>query len=110
MRAGSLRERIAIQAEVAGGGDTTWGTTKTWVDSSRVWASVKADTGSEGVEAEGVQSRSSYTVRIRYLDGVTSRNRIELKDGRLLDIVSVIDPTGKKHELEIKAVERPEAA
>ncbi|MGC4031477.1 MAG: phage head closure protein [Tepidisphaeraceae bacterium] len=105
-----MRERIVIQAEVADGGDTTWGTNTTWVDHARVWANVKAESGGEAVEGQAVVSRTAYTVRIRYLSGVTSRNRLALRDGRLLDVLSVVDPTGKKRELELAAIERQEAA
>lgn len=106
MRAGTLRERITLQKLVEGGGDAAWTTPREWVDGHRVWAGVVAASGGEKSGADGVLSSVSYTIRVRYLADVTSAWRVVWK-GKVLDIVSAIDPTGRGRELEIKAVEHP---
>lgn len=104
MRAATLRSRLAFQKQIAGGGDASWGSALEWVEFARVWGSVQAEAGTETAGDHAVMSSVTYTVRTRWLDGVTSQQRIVWND-RTLDILSVIDPTGRGRELEIKAVE-----
>lgn len=106
MRAGTLRERVTLQKLVSDGGDADWAKSKAWVDGYRVWGSVQAEAGGESSKGDGVVSSVTYTIRVRYLPDVTSEWRGLWKD-KTLDIVSVIDPTGRRRELEIKAVEHP---
>lgn len=104
MRAGTLKHRVTLQRQTPSGGDATWAAPTTWVDEHRVWASVQADAGAESKADNAVMTAVSYTIRIRFLADVTSEWRM-LWNGKTLDIVSVIDPTGRGHELEIKAIE-----
>ena len=104
MKAGTLRDRITLQKQTPSGGDDSYGPPSEWIDDSRVWASVKAEAGTEGAGDHGVMTAVTYTIKTRFVSGITTQNRVVWK-GVTLDIVSVIDPSGRGRELEIKAVE-----
>src|SRR5688572_7063004 len=103
MRAGLLRDRIDLLKPIATVGDE-WGKGTNWVSEATVWAEVKPVAGAEKATPTAVQTSVSYDIRIRFVPDVTSQWRVVWR-GRTLDIVSVIDPTGRGRELEIKAVE-----
>lgn len=103
MRAGTLRERVVIQASVPAT-DSEWGRVEQWQDVAETWANVKPAGGGESVKDQGVQSSLGYKVRIRFRSGVTSANRLVWR-GRVLDIVSAVDPDARRRELLITAKE-----
>lgn len=103
MRAGLLRERIDLLRPVANVGDE-WAKGTNWPTEYTGWAEVTPVAGAEKATAIAVQASVSYDIRIRFAPDVASDWRIVWR-GRLLDIVSVFDPTGRGRELEIKAVE-----
>jgi SPP1 family predicted phage head-tail adaptor len=102
MTAGTLRERITIQAQSTSGSQE-WGPSLAWGDVATVWASVEAAESSEDFGQKGTATATSYTVRIRYRADVTPACRLVWR-GRTLDIVGVIDVGGRRRECEIKAV------
>ena len=107
MRAGTLRNRVTFhRPKKVSNGD--WGSKIGWEEFATVWAEAIASSGAERVEQRGVEASNTYTIRLRYMDGVTPEHRVSV-DGRTLDIVSAIDPTGRKRELVISAVEHREA-
>jgi SPP1 family predicted phage head-tail adaptor len=105
MRAGTLRERIVIQAPMTVH-DPSWGPSEgeAWEQVANVAASVTASGAGESVRDDKVQSTVSYTIKLRHLDGIDSKHRIVWR-GRTLDIVSVTDPTQRRRELVIEAKE-----
>src|SRR5688500_2012536 len=103
MRAGTLRERVTIQASVPAS-DGKWGKVEQWQDVADTWANVKPLNGGESVKDQGVQSSLGFEVRIRFRSGVTSANRLVWR-GRVLDIVSAVDPDARRRELLITARE-----
>lgn len=103
MRAGTLRERITIQAMVPTT-DVEWGPGESAQDVVTVSASVIAQGGGEAVKDSGVQATTHYAIEIRYRDGIDSTNRIIWK-GKTLEVVSAIDPEGRKRRLVIDAIE-----
>jgi len=105
VRAGTLRERIVIQAPMTVH-DPQWGPSEgeAFENVATVWASVAASGAGESVRDDKVQSTIGYTIRLRYLDGIDSKHRIQWR-GRTLDIVSVTDPMQRRRELVIEAKE-----
>jgi SPP1 family predicted phage head-tail adaptor len=103
MRAGLLRERIDLLRPVTTVGDE-WGHGTNWPSEASVWAQVTPSAGAEKASDTAVQASVSYDIRIRFVPDVASDWRIVWR-GRSLDIVSVVDATGRGRELEIKAVE-----
>jgi SPP1 family predicted phage head-tail adaptor len=103
MRAGLLRERVDLLKPVATVGDE-WGKGTNWQTEYTGWAEVTPVAGAEKATTTAVQASVSYDIRIRFAPDLASDWRIGWR-GRLLDIVSVFDPTGRGRELEIKAVE-----
>ena len=101
MRAGTLRETITIQAQ----GTTSspeWGPSTAWTDVATIRASVLATTADEDFEQKGVATATRYTVKTRHRD-LSPANRLVWR-GLVLDIVGIVDPDGRRRELEIKAV------
>jgi SPP1 family predicted phage head-tail adaptor len=108
MRSGELRHRIKIQKHVASVG--SWGHESAWQDIATVWASVIAKSGTEKFDTKtsGVNGSTTYEVRLRYRPEISSELRF-IHAGRLLDLSSVVDPTGRKQELVCQCVEHSEA-
>jgi SPP1 family predicted phage head-tail adaptor len=55
-------------------------------------------TGNERFEAEREHGEVDHRWRLRYLDGVTTKMRVNY-DSRVFDIEARFDPTGKGEEL-----------
>jgi SPP1 family predicted phage head-tail adaptor len=107
MRAGELRESINLEAPTPQNEGQQWGATgaaQYTTVYSGIRASVIADAEAETVADHAVMTATTFTVRIRWLRDITNTWRV-IWGSRVLDIVSVIDPTGRKRELVIKAVE-----
>lgn len=104
MRAGTLRERVElVWFQPTDGGE--WGQPHgTWTTWATVWANVTATGGGEIVKDDAPQASTTYTVRMRYRDDVTAEDRL-VRRGKTLEIVSVIDPDGRRRELLIQAME-----
>lgn len=106
MRAGKLRHRVTIQQRSAasptnhasGEKDASWGTYLT------VWASVEPLTGRELFAAQQVNSEVNVRIRMRYREGITHRMRVSFQ-GRIYDIVAVIDREERHVELELLCTE-----
>lgn len=106
MRAGTLRDRIKLQRPRAGASGSDWGPQTAFDNEGDVWASVLATAGKEAADVDTVSTVTSFTIRIRYRSDVDSAWRV-LWGNKTLDIVDVIDPTGRKAELVITASEGP---
>lgn len=100
MRSGSLRHRVTLQSLVAGSPDRDSGGApdEAWTDVVTVFASVEPLRGAELLRAQQVDSEVSGQIRIRYRAGVTSKMRAVF-DSRNYDILAVIDPRERNHEL-----------
>jgi SPP1 family predicted phage head-tail adaptor len=75
-----------------------------WKDIATVWASVKASGGAETFGDKGVTGSTTFLVRLRYRTGLTSQDRF-IRNGMVLDVVSVLDPDGRRRELECVCVQ-----
>lgn len=109
MRAGRLRHRVAIQRRT--GAESGFGEpTDTWTDLATVSAGVEPISGREYFAAQQVQSEVTHRVTIRYLAGVTPKDRIVWTDpatgvARYFDIRSVLDKDERHRELALMCVE-----
>lgn len=107
MRAGKMRDRVTLQ---------TWQKTTDprfneageWVPLDTVWAAVVPLKGSEQTNAEGVVSQIDHEVTIRYRDDLDARAQVVYRTTRILDVVSAIDPDGRKRILILQSVEHPQ--
>lgn len=90
---GKFNRRVTIQRKVAA--QDAWGQpADTWEDVATVWAWVKAPTGMGSIQSEfmsdsGEVSRSQYSIRIRWLEGITPKMRVVL-GSTIFDIRTVI--------------------
>lgn len=99
MQAGKLNHFVAIERlELIpdGGG----GFSEEWRLKCKVWAQVLTLTGREYFAAQQVQSEADIRVRMRYRDDVTPLDRIS-HGGKILEIVHVADPDGRRRKLEL---------
>lgn len=99
MRAGRLRHRVTLQqlTQVPDGGG---GYTEDWTDVATVWAAVEPLRGQERYEAQQVQATLSHRITIRYRAGVEPSMRV-VHDGRVFNVLSVIDPQERHRELQL---------
>lgn len=103
MRAGTLREQVAILVATPTS-DGEWGPGESFQAVTTVSASVIARSGTEPEKDSGVAAVTSYDIIIRYRADVSSTNRLTWR-GKTLEIVSAIDPDGRRRELNIDAKE-----
>jgi SPP1 family predicted phage head-tail adaptor len=86
---GKLRERVTVQ--IASGTTNALGeTVLAWSDSSAVWASVEGVSAREALAAGQQDTTITHKVRLRYLPGLTQRDRFSWRS-RTLNIVSLLE-------------------
>ena len=90
MRAGLLRKRVTIQRATEGAADDYNQTVLSWSTLATRWAGIKPMSGQERLESAQVGADVTHEVRLRWLDGVTPKDRISY-DGRVFNIQSVIN-------------------
>lgn len=87
--AGKLRERVTVQ--IASGTTNALGEqVLTWSNSSAVWASVEGVSAREALAAGQQDTTITHKVRMRYLPGLTQRDRFSWRS-RTLSIVSLLE-------------------
>jgi SPP1 family predicted phage head-tail adaptor len=100
--AGRRRGRVTILRQVkqsTGKG----GFTVAWTDVATVKAEVLALTGRESLVEHVLQGIAVYRITIRWRGDVKPADQLRLADGRLLNIRSADDSTGRRHDLVIIA-------
>ena len=103
MKNGDLRHKVTIQQSLPD--RDSYGTeVPRWSDFATVWAEVKDISGREYTAMQQAISNVSVRVRIRYLDGVVPTMRV-IYGARTLEIVSVLDPDGRRIELHLMCQE-----
>lgn len=75
MRAGWLRHRLIVQ-KVSESRDGTGFAAQSWSQFAEVWGAVNPMRGREIVEARQVHERVDTLIKLRYLEGLTSKHRI----------------------------------
>ena len=104
IEAGQLSQRVTIETSTKTEGPS--GAPKqSWTSLRTVWASVLPTAASEGEATEQVAADVTYAVRMRYAADVTPRHRIRWR-GRVLSIIGVYDPDGRRAELLLTCSER----
>lgn len=104
VRSGELRHRVTIQQKTTAQ-DTYGQPIETWTNVATVWASIEDLRGREFIEARQVPAAEITTrVRIRYRTGIEPTMRV-IYGSRTLEITAVIDPDGRKRELELMCQE-----
>jgi len=94
VQAGRLKHRVVIEwndsadAEPTGDGQPK----VQWKTFATRWASVEPieTSGREYLQATAIESEVTHTVKMRYLDGVTAKHRINF-GGRIFEIESTAD-------------------
>jgi len=101
MRAGRLRERVTIQAATRTA-NSFGEEAPAWNDAQTAWAEVRPmmATAREKMApgAEILQARAPYQVRMRFFSGLSPVSHRLVWEGRTLEIESVLDPDGRRHE------------
>lgn len=90
MKVGALRHRVAVQRAAEGTADDYNQTALTWGTVRSVWASVKPLRGDELVYAQQVNAQVTHEVRMRWLEGLTPKDRL-LLGTRVLNVRSVLN-------------------
>ena len=100
LRSGNLNRIITIQQPNDSQDADTGAMTEGWAAfHSGIPAEIKAPGGGEAIQGEESKARNRYRVRIRRIDGVTTKMRITTDDSKTLNIDSVGDPDGMRQEM-----------
>jgi len=104
MESGKLRLHLVIQsASETRGPDGA--EVKTWATFATVWGSVNPIRAREQLQSGQLQSDVTHKILLRYLPGLTHEHRITM-DGRVFEIVSLMNVAEANHMMEVLAVER----
>jgi len=104
MNAGKLRHVITIQS-LSATADDLGGLTSRTVFADNVRASVAALQGRELYKAQQVVAEVTHMIDIRWMAGVQAKMTI-LFNGRLFEIVAVLNPDERTKELHLLCLER----
>lgn len=91
MKAGPLRQRIALEQQVQTQDQDTGDIAVSWALVAEVWANVQPLSAREFIAAQAVQSQVSTKIIIRWRDGITAAMRArDLSTGALYNIAGVL--------------------
>lgn len=107
IRAGGLRQRITVQSPVLAR-DATGGFAESWSAGQEFWAFVEPLRGQEQFGDDLIEARQQWRVLVRGEVEPTVRDRI-VYEGRVLGIVSVLDPDQRGVIREIRCQEGVDA-
>ena len=102
MKAGELRDRVTLQQSDAVNVDGV--PVGDWVDVCTVWAQVVDLSGRELEAQQQTGAEISTRIRIRYRAGLLPQMRA-LRGARAFDIQAIIDPDGRRRELQLMCKE-----
>lgn len=88
MNAGRFDDLISVYRYTETVDSNTGEPIKTWSKLADIWAEVKRKNGVEQVAAEQRENKQTATVKIRFYDGLTVRDRLEI-DGVNYNIISI---------------------
>ncbi len=94
---GALRHRMRLE-QAARAPDGAGGAVVTWTLVTNLWGSIEPMSGSEIVDADGLQGRVTHEVWLRYRSNISPDMRL-LLGTRIFDIRLVIDYGERRHHL-----------
>ncbi len=97
MRAGQLDKYVTLQIRSITRG-TSGGSVETWNTLANVWASIEPLEGRELLTAQQLTSELTTRIRIRYLEGISTVERV-LYGRRVFEILSIINTETSNREL-----------
>lgn len=100
MKAGNLDQRVTIERQAGGVDELGQPLPDAWSAIGSCWAAVLPLQGREFISAQAVASEVTTRVVIRYRPGITPADRV-VHDGRIFNIVSVIDVRSANDELQL---------
>lgn len=109
MRAGRLRHRVVLEQRT-GVANAYNEIPDTWATVATLSAAVEPLGGREFFAAQQVQGAASHRITLRYLAGVSIKNRVRWPDpatgvDRIFDITAVIDRDERHRVLELMCTE-----
>jgi len=105
MRAGRLRRKLHI-LEHTESRDAFGGVTHAWTLADVLWGEWLDTGGSEREEQGAVVADTDVTVRVRYRDDITTRQRVkDPSSGRQASIESITDEDGRRRVLTLQCRE-----
>lgn len=84
---GALRRRLTLETPVRSGEDAASATT-TWIEAASLWAAVTTLGGREIVDADGVASRVSHEIELRWRSGITATMRF--REGAVIYVIHAV--------------------
>ncbi len=73
----------------------------------KVWADINEKNGAERSNADKLRAENYFTIRVRYISGITTDMLVRWK-GRLLEIKSAINLFERNRILELECIEYPD--
>lgn len=105
-RAGLLRHRLAIGGVVMVDDGRGGEASSTFENATTVWGSLEGMSGTEQIEGGQSNARALYRSRIRYRDDINPQQTVTIGE-RSFNVLSAVDPTGRRKELELLLEEQP---
>ena len=107
-RAGILRHRLHVQGEAQVDDGQGGIASAAWTTTATIWGSLEGLSGQEQIEGGQVNARALYRIRTRWRADIGPTHRImHADDGRVFNVLSAVDPTGRKKELELLVEQQP---
>lgn len=102
LNSGTLNKRVRIERLTQSTNDPKWGTTSTWEPVRDLWAQINQVAGTEGPGPSGITSNTIYKIAIRHQSDLSTHDRLVIvSTGKVLDIVSIIDPAANGVAIEV---------
>lgn len=105
MRAGALRHKVLIE-DFTATQDALGGHAKAWTTFATAWAAIEPLRGREYFDASAFQGEIDTRVRIRHVDGVRPRMRVNWPaESRVFDVQSVAEINTRDREIHLMCKE-----
>lgn len=101
--ASRLRHRVIIEQPIEAA-DGAGGLQVTWQEFTTIWAEIFPRRADEQLFAGQLAKLASHKISVRYLSGLNTKMRINF-DGRIFNIVSILNINERNEMLEILAEE-----
>lgn len=107
INAGELNRRVDIQeaTEVQDSRGQPIATWATIANGDDVPAKIEGVSGLERVRGRQVEATATHLVTLRHRTDITPPMRLIADDGRVFNVVSAVDPSGRRRRLNVACVE-----